>query len=301
MITNNKIALTIDIEDWYHTPAVTGSDFSYYKDVDYFMLKWKDRYDYLTEPTLRILNILNEFDLKATFFIVADIIKYYPTLIDSILKNGHEIACHGLHHAIKINSKTKSPSFSVTEFEERTGLAKEILEKNTGQKIIGYRAPGAYIGEWMFASLYKLGFKYDSSISSNSFYNKTDINISKISSTPFKIYNKNEMETLTEIPWSFNKIAGIKLPTGGGPFLRFFPTCYSIAGLNNSLKRGDSVFYFHPIDISLEKLPNLASSNSRRPFFFKTNGGKTEIKIRRILTTFAGKWTTCENLFNNNF
>ena len=31
-----------------------------------------------------------------------------------------------------------------------------------GKKIIGYRAPGAYIGDWMLNSLIKLGFEWKS-------------------------------------------------------------------------------------------------------------------------------------------
>jgi len=295
----NSIALTIDIEDWYHTPAVSGSDFSVYKNTDEFMQQWKSKYDFLTEPTFRILKILNDLNLTATFFIVADIITYYPSLVDEILKGGHEIACHGLHHALKINSKTKKPLFTSTEFEDRTGQAKEMLEKHTGKKVTGYRAPGAYFGQWMFESLIDLGFEYDSSISSNSFYNKTDFKTAGLSSSPYRVYNSAGNRSLIEIPWSFIKIGKVKFPTGGGPFLRFFPTTYTIAGLRDSLKRGDCLFYFHPIDISKEKLPGLASDNSRRPFYYSTSGLKTENKIKKILSVFEGKWTNCESMIKS--
>ena len=60
------------------------------------------------------------------------------------------------------------------EFETRTLKAKQMLEKASGQKVIGYRAPSAYIAGWMLDSLEKIGFKYDSSVSINSFYNKSD-------------------------------------------------------------------------------------------------------------------------------
>ena len=296
MEKDNKIALTIDVEDWYHTPVVTGSDFSYYKSTEEFMKNWKGRFDYLSEPTSRILKILNDINLKATFFIVAETINYYPDIINEILKGKHEIACHGLQHAIKINSKTKKPVFSIAAFEERTGRAKEMLEKYSGQPIIGYRAPSAYFGKFMFSSLMDLGFKYDSSISPNSFYNKTDFPVSHLSSVPYTINNIDRSQSLIELPWSYNKIAGLKLPNGGGPFLRFLPACYSISGLKDSLKRGNTVFYFHPIDITYDKLPALASNNVKRPFYFYTNGRRTETKVVKILSTFAGKWTTCENL-----
>ena len=28
-MTTNKIALSIDVEDWFHGPSITGSDFSF--------------------------------------------------------------------------------------------------------------------------------------------------------------------------------------------------------------------------------------------------------------------------------
>ena len=39
----------------------------------------------------------------ATFFVVADVVDHYPGLVESIVERGHEIGCHGLHHACKID------------------------------------------------------------------------------------------------------------------------------------------------------------------------------------------------------
>ena len=63
----NTLSITIDIEDWYHIPSVTGSPFSVYRDVDEFFDKWKGRrYDYLSlrKPTRRVLDLLDEFDIR---------------------------------------------------------------------------------------------------------------------------------------------------------------------------------------------------------------------------------------------
>ena len=296
---HNKIALTIDIEDWHHTPAVTGSPFAHFKDVQTFMSEWKDRYDYISESTRRLLDILKEYDLKATFFIVADIIEYYPGLVEKICNGGHEIACHGLHHAIAIDPTTKKPLFTVAEFEDRILKSKTILEKATGQPIIGYRAPGAYIGDWMLDSLLKLGFKYDSSINPNSFIKKTNFCTKNISSSPY-IVRSNDNNKLYEIPWSYFKVAGMRFPTGGGPFLRFMPFQYIKHGIKQSLKRGDTVLYFHSLDITYEKLPALASNNSKRPFYFVTSGKKTEKKMRKLLKQFHNQWSLAKDIYESN-
>lgn len=280
------LAVTVDIEDWYHIPSVTGSPFSRFRDVDEFFAKWKGRYDYLTEPTKRVLEILDELNIRATFFVVADITEHYPGLVQKIAERGHEIACHGLHHACKIHPKTKEPLMSRSEFEERTLQAKQMLERETGgQEIIGYRTPAVYVAGWMLDSLEKLGFKYDSSVSVNSFYNKTDSQHKGVDTRPYypqkgSLEPGNERRIL-EIPFSYFKF-GLKFPTGGGPMLRFLGARYIMLGLKQSLKRGDTLIYFHPIDLSNEKFPS--GFSLQRPLYWTIKGKVVERRIRYLLT-----------------
>ena len=152
---NNSLSITVDIEDWYHIPSVCGSSFSIYKNVNEFFEKWNDRYDYLTEPTKKTLDLLDEFNITATFFVVADVAEHYPGLIESISERGHEIACHGADHTCVLDPKTKEPLTSVKEFEKTTLKAKRILEKISGQEVVGYRAPNAVVTGWMLDSLEK--------------------------------------------------------------------------------------------------------------------------------------------------
>ena len=287
--TNNFVALTVDIEDWYHLPSITGAPSSKFKDVPAFFNKWNGRYDYLSEPTYKILTLLKEFDTKTTFFIVADVVEHYPGLVEKIVENGHEIACHGLHHACKINPKTKEPLMSKDEFKQRTLQAKEILEKVSSQKVIGYRAPNAYIAGWMLDILEDIGFKYDSSVSVNSIYNKSDSPLDGVDTKPYYpikggLEPGNVKRGIVEIPWPYFKFF-IKFPTGGGPVLRFFGARYIMRGLKGSLKRGNTVFYFHPIDISNENFP--LSSSLLQKFFWMIKGDTIERRLKYILTNNA--------------
>lgn len=291
------LAITVDIEDWYHLPAVTGSPFSKFKSVDDFFEEWKGRYDYLTTPTNRVLDMLDEYKIKATFFIVADITRHYPGLVEEVAKRGHEIACHGLHHACKINPGTKKSLITPQEFEERTSQAKQMLEKASGQEVIGYRAPSAYIAGWMLDSLEKLGFKYDSSVSVNSFYNKSDSPLKGVDTRPY--YPKRgslepgEKRGILEIPWPYFQF-GVKFPTAGGPMLRFFGTRYTIIGLKQSLKRGDTLFYFHPIDISEEPFPSVFSF--KRPLYWAIKGNIVSSRIKYLIMKTVGEEVTCRRL-----
>jgi peptidoglycan/xylan/chitin deacetylase (PgdA/CDA1 family) len=294
------LAVTVDIEDWYHVPAVTGSPFSKYKDVDEFFAKWQGRYDYLTGPTQRVLDILDEFSIRATFFVVADVTEHYPGLVQQIVQRGHEIACHGLHHACNIHPGTKKPLMSQPEFEQRTLKAKELLEEASGQQVIGYRAPAAYVAGWMLDSLEKLGFKYESSVSGNSFYNKSDSGLKGVGTKPY--YPKKgslepgENRGILEMPLPYYA-AGLKFPTAGGPMLRFLGARYIMLGLKQSLKRGDTVFYFHPIDIAREKFPS--GFSTKRPFYWAIKGEIVEKRVRRCLSEFSTEsMGTCINIYN---
>lgn len=288
----NKLALTIDIEDWYHIPSVTGSPFSVYSDVNEFFANWHGKYDYLTEPTQKVLNLLDEYDITATFFVVANIIEKYPDLVESIVERGHEIGCHGLNHECVIDPDSKNPIKSPQEFEDVTLKAKNILENLCGEKVVGYRAPNAMIGKWMFNSLERIGFKYDSSISVNSFYNKTDFPLDRVSSNPFYpiINNSNFLE----FPFSYWNILGFKIPTSGGPMLRFFGAKVILKGITQSLGRGSTVFYFHPIDMGIERLPKLGRG---RPFYWIIKGKIVERRIRYILNALLKKGYNIVSLY----
>ena len=291
------LAVTVDIEDWYHVPAVTGSPFSKFKNVDEFFKSWNQRYDYLTEPTKRVLEILDETDLQATFFVVADVTEHYPGLVEEIAARGHEIACHGLHHACKIHPRTKEPLMSQEEFERRTLQSRAMLQEASGQEVVGYRAPAAYVAGWMLDSLEDMGFKYDSSVSANSFYRKTGSPLKGVDTKPY--YPKRggleagEKRDILELPWPYFKL-GFKFPTAGGPMLRFLGARYVMLGVNQSLKKGDTVLYFHPLDISREKFPSEFSRH--RPLYWAMKGKVVEKRIRHILSNISESMTTCQDI-----
>lgn len=291
------LAVTVDVEDWYHLPTVTGSPFSKFKDVGEFFKEWDRRYDYLSEPTNRVLGILEELGVRATFFVVADITERYAGLVEGIAARGHEIACHGLHHACKIHPRTKEPLMSRDEFEKRTWRAKMMLQEASGQEVVGYRAPAAYVAGWMLDSLEDMGFKYDSSVSVNSFYNKAGSPVKGVSTRPYYptrgSLEVGEKRNILELPWPYFQF-GLRFPTAGGPMLRFLGARYVRLGLNQSLKRGDSLVYFHPIDISREKFPS--GFSRQRPFYWVIRGGVVERRIRYILSNASQAIGTCKQM-----
>jgi peptidoglycan/xylan/chitin deacetylase (PgdA/CDA1 family) len=300
-IMSSKIALSFDVEDWYHAPAITGSSFSLYKTIDDFFTDWKMEYDCLSDGFFYLLNLLEKNKIRATFFLVADVIDRYPEIAVALKKSGHEVACHSLHHVCAINATTKKLLKPIDEWEKDLVEAKNKIESFFGKKIIGYRAPGAYVGKWMVKLLERNGFRYDSSVACNSFYNKTDVYLKNIPSYPYYIHPENlsaekSDSKLVELPWSYWKAGGITFPAGGAFFFRLLGTSYFNLVMQQCLKKGDTMFYIHPLDFSNIRIP--ATNNRSRPMYWLRKGNATRKMFEKFLIRSEEKFTTCEEVYS---
>lgn len=295
----NKIALSIDIEDWYHSRHVTSLQIDPNRDIIEFREKYDKGYSFLDRPIDVILEELEQRSIKATFFIVADLIADNRKLFARIVDAGHEIACHELHHIEYVGDGEAEER---RLFRENVSKSKALLEDLCGGEVVGFRAPSARYRTWMTRELTDLGFRYDSSISVNSLYNKTDGSLHELSSAPVALDPEklapSSAGRLLEIPWPYYEIAGFKIPAAGGPVLRFFGGRVIRAGLRQSLKRGDTVFYIHPHDISEEPLPEIIASSRRR--FWVNRGNVAYKRFQFILNNFAGRFCTCKEVYLRN-
>ncbi|MCT7528525.1 polysaccharide deacetylase family protein [Aliarcobacter cryaerophilus] len=297
---NNKLIVSIDVEDWYHGPGVI-SPIDNARSLNKILYRLNDierSYKYIES----CLMILKKYNIKATFFWVAEYAQRFPDLLQLVVKEGHEIACHGLEHYSKINKITKEDTFSKETFIERTKKAKDILEKLSGQEIIGYRAPNAYISGTIVDYLEELGFKYDSSVSVNSMYNKTSSNLIGVDTKCY--YPKKssldvgeEKREILEFPWSYYTFLGKKIQSAGGPFLRLFGQTLIMKGIDESLKKGDTVFYFHPIDICNEDIP---TDNKKLKLMWYFKGDFVKNRIEQVLSKYKDSTTNFRNLLNEN-
>src|SRR5262249_40018391 len=105
-------AFSVDVEDWYQV-----SDF---ESVIEFSA-W-DRYESrVVTNTERVLDLLAEHDVKATFFVLTWNAERYPALVRRIAAEGHEVASHGYRHRL-IYEQTPA------EFRDDIMRAKKILE-----------------------------------------------------------------------------------------------------------------------------------------------------------------------------
>ena len=105
----------------------------------------------------RILNLLDEYDIKASFYVPGYVAETHVEMVEDLVRRGHEVAHHGYMH---------EPLGGV-DLETETGyLEKGIsaLETITGEKPKGYRAPVFDSSPNTLWLLTEYGFVYDTSM-----------------------------------------------------------------------------------------------------------------------------------------
>lgn len=86
------------------------------------------------EYTVHLLDLLKEYDIQATFFVVGDKVDKHPLIIKRMHAEGHQI---GIHHFTHVSAWRLSPN-RLHDQLEHTALA---IEKVTGERPVLYRPP----------------------------------------------------------------------------------------------------------------------------------------------------------------
>lgn len=114
------------------------------------------RYDPFV-ATPRLVDLFAEHGVPLTCFVPGWVIEAYPAAIETILKHDNEIGHHGYFH--------EWPSQQTVE-EERWTLQRgiDIIERFSGRRPRGYRAPYYGLSRLTFDLLIEAGLIYDSSL-----------------------------------------------------------------------------------------------------------------------------------------
>ena len=89
---------------------------------------------YGDEFTDTILDVLNEYNVKCTFFTVKFWVDKYPDKVKKIIENGHEIGTHSTTHP-------NMSKLSTNKIEEELKLSCDAITNLTGQKVELFRPP----------------------------------------------------------------------------------------------------------------------------------------------------------------
>ena len=270
-------AMTIDVEDYFQVSAFAPHIS-------------RDSWDHLpcrVERNIeRILALLDEQNVKATFFTLGWIAERYPQLVRNIIDNGHELASHGYNHL-------RVSDLSPDEFREDIIRSKKLLEDLGGQSVIGYRAPSFSIGKrnlWALDTLQEAGYRYSSSIYpiQHDHYGMPD--------APRFKFKHGGQSGLVELPPTTVNLFGRNFPASGGGYFRLFPYSFSrwLMKRVNHTDGQPCIFYFHPWEIDHEQ-PRQKNIGMKTRFRHYVNLERTESRIRSLLRDF--QWGRMDHIF----
>lgn len=105
-----------------------------------------------SEDTESILNVLREYDVKATFFMVGSQVERLPDVARRVVREGHQIGNHSLSHSIYLY---QAPSATRRELEE----SQQVIVRVTGVTPTVARPPCGVRTPAYFAAAHRLGLK----------------------------------------------------------------------------------------------------------------------------------------------
>jgi polysaccharide deacetylase family protein (PEP-CTERM system associated) len=263
-----QIILSFDVEEHFRIEAAAGLDLE---------PSLKTHYSERLEPTTRwLLDQLEPFAIKATFFVVGQLAAQRKSLMRAIARAGHELASHSWDHR-RVHHHTPD------SFREDVRRSKGTLEDITGQAVLGYRAPTFSIvrqNAWALDVLAELGMAYDSSIYP---VRHDRYGVPRAPRAPFVAQGTNR--TILELPPATLRVLGVNVPTGGGGYFRLLPLALmerTIRQVERRCRPAVAMLYFHPWEFD----PEQARLPLGRLSGFRTYVGikRTRDRLARLLT-----------------
>lgn len=268
-------ALTVDVEDYFQVSALAPH---------FPRHEWEGVPRRVERNVERILEMLDQRGLRATFFTLGWVAERHPGLVRRIAAAGHEIASHGSAH------ERASAQLRV-QFLADIRDARRTLEDIAGLSVIGYRAPSFSIGAdnpWAHDCIAEAGYLYSSSVYPvrHDHYGMPD--------APRFAYRL--ANGLLELPVTTTRWLGRNWPAGGGGYFRFLPYAVSRWQIQrvNRVDRQPAIFYFHPWEIDPEQ-PRVKGATAKTRFRHYVNLDRTEGRLGRLLDDFS--WDRADRVF----
>lgn len=247
-----KNLLSIDFESWCYLPEFILLSEDNRKKIDR---------GYVLDAQKLILNLLEKYDVKLTFFVLGELFEWYPEMIEEIEEAGHEIAYHSHRHEFLISNEILAKSFN-----ESKKFIKKFKPK-------GFRAPNIFMKEEYLKILKQNGLKYDSSIYSA----KTFENINGITEIPVSTYSYfNESNIKFPTSLKFKDLL-TSIPFGSGYFFGVFQSKISFFIDKFNKKNKPATLFVHnwqilkPQTVSFPNVKYLLTHPSYLPYTFNIN------------------------------
>ena len=232
--------LTILVEDYFHVGAFENL---------IRQRNWSNFEPRYEQNTRKALDLLDDFNAKATFFVLGWIAEQNPKLIREIVSRGHEVASRGFYHR---SLRQLTPD----EFRDDLRKTNRALEDAGGQKVVGYRAAEKLNYEkdtWIFDILAEENFVYDASFLP---VQKDE----KFKRFAHQIHANGK--AVWEFPYSTRNLGIGLLPISGGNYFRQIPYTLMRTAVNDWTNRYDKPFvmYFHVWELDAEQ-PRISAAS----------------------------------------
>jgi polysaccharide deacetylase family protein (PEP-CTERM system associated) len=258
-------ALTVDVEEWYHTCMVPG-----YVNPE-LRPSLPNELDRLLPE---ILDTLAAAGCTATFFVLGEVAERLPRRVREIAAAGHEVGSHGYLH-LRAFDRT------IDSFRRDLRRSKQVLEDLLGEPVLGFRAP-----EWSLRSLASIrlplveeaGFLYDSSLA--------PYVLSGSSANPkfaSRLSWTDGREILEFPPLTFG--GPLRIPAGSWPGRLVSPWRLVHAAVDHLSDGGLPVVVVHPWEISGRPTPGPLTGLAR--FVHETGRDGFEKRFREVLRGMA--------------
>jgi polysaccharide deacetylase family protein (PEP-CTERM system associated) len=239
---------TVDVEEYFQVKALEAA---VPRD------DWASRPTRLAASIDALLEMLDHYDARGTFFVLGWIAEHRPEVVLAIAAAGHEIASHGFWHE-RVTAHDRDT------FHEDVRTSKQALEDLIGAEVVGYRAPSFSIipgWEWAFDVLLEEGYSYDSSLFP---IRRRGYGYPDSPRSPYVIERAGGR--LAEFPLATTSLFRYPVPAAGGGYLRQFPLAIIRRAFREASKRCEpATFYIHPweIDPGQPRLPVSALNQLR--------------------------------------
>jgi polysaccharide deacetylase family protein (PEP-CTERM system associated) len=223
------------------------------------------------------MDLLDEFGINATFFVLGSIADEMPELVREISRRGHEVASKGyFHHCIG--------HFSREEFRDDILRSRHALENAAGAPVHGFRIGHRWFSPddlWALDVLVEENFAYDSSVRPlfRRFAGQ------QWRSRPH-IHRFGDAK-IWEFPLTSWSLLGWSIPISGGNYFRQFPHWLIRRAVAARVKEGLSPFllYFHVWELDPDQ-PRIRAAPWRERVRQYRNLDKMEWIVRHYLDAY---------------
>lgn len=270
MTAERVLGMSFDVEEWFQTAAMRP-----FHPPD----SWPGLESHVGRAVGLLLEVLAAHSARATFFFLGSVMDRCGSLAGEVASAGHEIASHGWGHLELVSAGPRELEADLEMF--RDSCARRGLPQPRG-----YRAPSFTVVRencsWVVDALLAYGYEYDSSVFP---IRRRGHGMSASPLHPHML--RGSRGGILELPVAAASLAGMRIPAGGGAWMRLFPGLLHRLLLSRAARSGSPpVMYSHPWEYRMP-LGTAGSYPLLVVLRQSLNTGRTMLRrLERILDTF---------------